>query len=390
MNYLYAVLFSILAFCQSSAMESPQPENIYSAMSWEQLKKVSILELSKLQRAQYLDRFNDVDKSTLPESQLIDYNLRAAEINLLHNTGNMAANVVQVPAAKDLNLDRDLLERAMAKKNESASVSVSAPVSTRHSPVPVQTYTAYEIPTPEFDSKTISPGSSSSSSTSSLPGDLSDTDASRVTSDASRITNDFSEATQNQIAMQRACGLERLTPRSQHSFELRERFYANQKAGSADAVARSLLSKNDSESIGSSPESRVEKTSSQTVVNSTPVSSPVTSSIPSPTSSDVSVSVPRINADSPPAKDFAPEQNGRNTVTIALESAAITVAIWTTAEIVMAYKKISVEEWHEAKTPLNKMKLLACKTGSSMLSRPGQAVTLVRDALNRFIRARDK
>lgn len=78
---------------------------------------------------------------------------------------------------------------------------------------------------------------------------------------------------------------------------------------------------------------------------------------------------PNVPEEQPPA---AHAENTSNKLITTLEAAGVALAIWTTAEALMACKNISQEEWDNAKKWHYKLDLLARKTGNAMASRPGQ------------------
>lgn len=68
----------------------------------------------------------------------------------------------------------------------------------------------------------------------------------------------------------------------------------------------------------------------------------------------------------------------------AAEAVGVAAVIWTATEAVFAYKNIPKKEWDTQKGFLNKLALVAKKTGQSMYSRPQQGVCLARNLLNKF------
>jgi hypothetical protein len=64
---------------------------------------------------------------------------------------------------------------------------------------------------------------------------------------------------------------------------------------------------------------------------------------------------------------------------------ALLIVGWTTIEACIAYKKLSKEEWKESNGFAKKSALLAYKTGSAMLSRPGQVIVLGKDIINKIV-----
>ena len=74
-----------------------------------------------------------------------------------------------------------------------------------------------------------------------------------------------------------------------------------------------------------------------------------------------------------------------NNVKFGLEVAAALAVVWAAAEACIAYKNLPVEEWNHAKGISQKSALLAAKTSAAMGSRPGQAMALGRDVINKVL-----
>lgn len=86
----------------------------------------------------------------------------------------------------------------------------------------------------------------------------------------------------------------------------------------------------------------------------------------------------------------APLPTGDSKLVTILEVAGVALAIWTTAEVVLAYKNVSQEEWDNAKRVHNKIDLLARKTVKAMFSRPGQGVSSAQNILKKMMPERNK